>query len=266
MPPTASSPRRSITTKRDPVNLGSGEEIAIRDLAGLIAEKTGFGGESSGIDATERPAAAAPRRLARAAELRLPRGDADGPGPDEDDRLVRVDATACDDELRMCGIVGIWRRRGAGGAETARRMASRLVHRGPDDAGIWTDAGVGIALGFRRLSIIDLSPAGHQPMMSASGRYALDFQRRDLQLRGHARRARTRRTGASWRGHSDTEVMLAAFEAWGLDAAVKRFIGMFAIRALGRARAPAAPRSRSHGREAALLRLRRTTPCFSARS
>jgi len=105
-----------------------------------------------------------------------------------------------------------------------RRMCAALEHRGPDDAGEWIDAETGVAVGFRRLAIIDLSPAGHQPMASPSGRYVVtlngeiyNFQdlRRELDF--------------EWRGHSDTEVMAAAFEAWGVEAAVKRFNGMFAI-------------------------------------
>jgi asparagine synthase (glutamine-hydrolysing) len=129
----------------------------------------------------------------------------------------------------MCGITGIWRKRGVDAAATAARMTDRLAHRGPDDAGVWSDAAAGIALGFRRLSIIDLSPAGHQPMQSASGRFTMIFNgevynflaiREELERGGLA---------PSWRGHSDTEVILAAFEAWGLDAAVKRFVGMFAF-------------------------------------
>ena len=129
----------------------------------------------------------------------------------------------------MCGIAGIWRRRGNDAGVTAQRMSLRLVHRGPDDAGVWYDSAAGVALGFRRLSIIDTSAAGHQPMHSASGRYTLVYNgevynfesiRAELQESGNA---------SSWRGHSDTEVMLAAIEAWGLDAAVQRFVGMFAI-------------------------------------
>src|SRR5258706_3685054 len=127
----------------------------------------------------------------------------------------------------MCGIAGIWRRRGSDAALTAQRMSLRLVHRGPDDSGVWHDPAAGTALGFRRLSIIDTSPAGHQPMQSASGRYTVVFNgevynfesiRKELIEGGHA---------PAWRGHSDTEVLLAAFEAWGLEAAVQRFVGMF---------------------------------------
>jgi asparagine synthase (glutamine-hydrolysing) len=111
-----------------------------------------------------------------------------------------------------------------------RRMADALVHRGPDDAGEWIDAKTGVALGFRRLAILDLSPAGHQPMTSPSGRYeaTLNGEIYNFQeLRGQL--------DVAWRGHSDTEVMLAAFDAWGIEGAVRRFIGMFAIAVWDRA-------------------------------
>jgi len=126
----------------------------------------------------------------------------------------------------VCGIAGFWTF--AGGRpeemhERAGRMASCLIHRGPDDAGTFADP-AGAALGFRRLSIVDLSPAGAQPMTSASGRYVLvfngeiyNFQR----LRNHFHQ--------EWRGHSDTEVLLAAIEAWGLERALGECIGMFAF-------------------------------------
>lgn len=129
----------------------------------------------------------------------------------------------------MCGIAGIWRKRGSDAAVTAVRMADRLVHRGPDDSGVWSDSGAGIALSFRRLSIIDLSPAGHQPMQSATGRYTLVFNGEAYNF--PAIREELERSGLApdWRGHSDTEVILAAIEAWGLDAAVRRFVGMFAF-------------------------------------
>jgi asparagine synthase (glutamine-hydrolysing) len=131
----------------------------------------------------------------------------------------------------MCGIAGFLdlRRRfdQFNAAELARKMADRLTHRGPDAGGSWADPAAGIALGFRRLAIIDLSAAGAQPMISASGASVLIYNgeiynpeelRPDLERRG-----------IRWRGHSDSEVILEAFEAWGVVAAVKRMIGMFAL-------------------------------------
>ena len=108
------------------------------------------------------------------------------------------------------------------------KMRDRLLHRGPDDAGSWLDTEAGIALGHRRLSIIDPSPAGHQPMASLSGRYVLAFNgeiynhleiRRQLDSTGHL----------SWRGHSDTESLLAAIECWGVERTLKASVGMFAL-------------------------------------
>ncbi|PYU93128.1 MAG: asparagine synthase (glutamine-hydrolyzing) [Acidobacteria bacterium] len=129
----------------------------------------------------------------------------------------------------MCGITGLLTPSASGeDLETAvRRMASALVHRGPDDEGAWVDPEVGIALGFRRLAILDLSTAGHQPMVSACGRHVIVFNgevynfaelRHELEPKGHC-----------FRGHSDTEVMLAAIGQWGLQEAVKKFVGMFAF-------------------------------------
>ncbi|MEW6267159.1 MAG: asparagine synthase (glutamine-hydrolyzing) [Thermodesulfobacteriota bacterium] len=131
----------------------------------------------------------------------------------------------------MCGLTGFMAPHGSAGpdrlTETVGRMAEAIRHRGPDDAGVWIEPEVGLALGHRRLSIIDLSPEGHQPMISAGGRYVIAYNgevysftdmRRDLE--GLGRR---------FRGRSDTEVILAALEEWGLEAAVARFVGMFAI-------------------------------------
>ena len=109
----------------------------------------------------------------------------------------------------------------------AERMAATLSHRGPDDSGSWADAAAGIALGHRRLSIIDLSPEGHQPMQSRSGRYVISYNGEIYNFREV--RAELDRDGAVWRGHSDTEVMLAAFDAWGVEGALRRFNGMFAF-------------------------------------
>lgn len=112
---------------------------------------------------------------------------------------------------------------------TVTHMAESLAHRGPDAQHAWVDAPAGIALGHRRLSIIDLSAHGAQPMHSACGRYVIVFNGEIYNHR--ALRADLDRSAAApaWRGHSDTEVMLAAIAAWGLPAAVRRFTGMFAF-------------------------------------
>lgn len=111
----------------------------------------------------------------------------------------------------------------------ATRMAQAIAHRGPDDAGVWADAEVGIALGHRRLSIVDLSAAGHQPMHSASQRYVMAFNGEiynHMELRDAME---TQGWSSPWRGHSDTETLLAGCEAWGLEETLKRAVGMFAI-------------------------------------
>lgn len=128
----------------------------------------------------------------------------------------------------MCGIAGFYTPQPSRDAEdTLRRMSDTLAHRGPDDRGEWFDAARGIALAHRRLAIVDLTEEGRQPMRSASGRYTIVFNgeiynflriRADLEKLGH-----------QFRGHSDTEVMLAAFEEWGLEPSLPRFIGMFAF-------------------------------------
>ncbi len=108
-------------------------------------------------------------------------------------------------------------------------MIARLVHRGPDDEGIWCDETMGVGLGQRRLSIVDLSPQGHQPMLSASGRYVLSY---NGEIYNHAElRTELDHTGLApaWRGHSDTEVLLACLEVWGIDVTLRRAVGMFAL-------------------------------------
>jgi asparagine synthase (glutamine-hydrolysing) len=128
----------------------------------------------------------------------------------------------------MCGIAGIWTFAGESAGvltERATEMACALRHRGPDDDGVWSDGAAGIALGFRRLSIVDLSRAGAQPMVSESGRYVMVFNGEVYNHRRLAEELGPR----TYRGHSDTEVMLACIDAWGLEAAVRRFIGMFAF-------------------------------------
>jgi asparagine synthase (glutamine-hydrolysing) len=130
----------------------------------------------------------------------------------------------------MCGIAGVLNS-AAGSRETLERgataMAESLAHRGPDDHGVWSDPETGIALTHRRLSIVDLSPAGHQPMTSADGRFVITYNGEvyNFQELRHALEAR----GVGFRGHSDTEVMLEAFSAYGVTATIKRLIGMFAL-------------------------------------
>jgi asparagine synthase (glutamine-hydrolysing) len=138
----------------------------------------------------------------------------------------------------VCGVVGFVQTAGESAGDltaTVSRMAATLLHRGPDHSSGWVDAKAGIALGHRRLSILDLSPQGHQPMRSASGRYVIAFNgeiynHRALRAELDSRSAAEIGTPANvWRGHSDTEVMLAAIEHWGVKAALPRFNGMFAF-------------------------------------
>lgn len=130
----------------------------------------------------------------------------------------------------MCGIAGILNARSTLNLESvARSMTDTLVHRGPDDSGVWCDLASGVALGHRRLSILDLSAAGHQPMASACGRYVTAF---NGEIYNHPQlRAQLERAGhvAAWRGHSDTETLLAGVSAWGLDETLRRAAGMFAL-------------------------------------
>jgi len=128
----------------------------------------------------------------------------------------------------MCGIAGFWqtKRQAEIPAEILLRMGNALKHRGPDDSGVFYDDSTGLGLVHRRLSIIDLSPAGHQPMASHSGRYLIIF---NGEVYNYEEVRKELGPGHAWRGHSDTEVMLEAFERWGVEAAVRRFVGMFAF-------------------------------------
>ncbi len=134
----------------------------------------------------------------------------------------------------MCGIAGFFcNGSGLPGPEwqaVLRGMGQAIAHRGPDDAGLWTDIDAGVGLVHRRLSILDLSVAGHQPMVSPSGRYVVVFNGEiynHLDLRGLLRKARN--AELDWRGHSDTETLLAGFDTWGIAGSIERAIGMFAF-------------------------------------
>jgi len=131
----------------------------------------------------------------------------------------------------VCGFVGLLRPQGLPQDIHAQMAAllQAIAHRGPDDDGLWVDASAGLALGHRRLSIMDLSPLGHQPMVSLCGRWVLAYNgeiynasslRRDLEAEGWTH---------GWRGHSDTETLLAAVATYGLRRAVEKSVGMFAL-------------------------------------
>ncbi len=130
----------------------------------------------------------------------------------------------------MCGFAGFWR---AGGmpveeAERAvRRMSDTIEHRGPDDSGTFVDSAHGVAFGFRRLAIIDLTPLGHQPMRSPSGRFQMMFNG-EIYNHRELRDALVAR-GVRFRGRSDTEALCAGFEEWGIPGTLERTAGMFAI-------------------------------------
>jgi asparagine synthase (glutamine-hydrolysing) len=133
----------------------------------------------------------------------------------------------------MCGFTGIIDRSAATPAPdlrtTVRAMADTLAHRGPDDDGQWADCRSGVALGFRRLAILDLTEAGHQPFISADGSLALVF---NGEIYNHAAlRAELQASGAApaWRGHSDTETLIACFGAWGVRPTLEKTVGMFAL-------------------------------------
>lgn len=143
----------------------------------------------------------------------------------------------------MCGITGFIHP-GTSPNDSLGRLHTMLApihHRGPDDAGTWLDVPHGVALGHRRLSIVDLSPAGHQPMTSACGRYVIVFNgeiynhhalRQNVLYRTSAVREELEKadqTSNVWRGHSDTETLLACFTAWGIERTLQATVGMFAI-------------------------------------
>lgn len=127
----------------------------------------------------------------------------------------------------MCGLIGFTNVNTVDIQNTAQQMCKAITHRGPDSEGIWWDQI--IALGHRRLSILDLSPAGHQPMVSACGRYVIAFNGEiynHLKLRAQLQ---AENKVFPWRGHSDTETLLACFSAWGVEKTLQATVGMFAI-------------------------------------
>jgi asparagine synthase (glutamine-hydrolysing) len=132
----------------------------------------------------------------------------------------------------MCGIAGIWIKKQYRNTQElsamCRRMADSIVHRGPDDEGVWCDAEAGLFFSHRRLSILDLSPAGHQPMTSHDGRYVIVYNG-EIYNHHNIRAELDSISPNIWRGTSDTETMLEAIAVWGIEKALERFNGMFAF-------------------------------------
>src|SRR5579883_2541037 len=130
----------------------------------------------------------------------------------------------------MCGICGFvatsTRPREALG-DIARAMSDALAHRGPDGEGVWSDEGAGIAFGHRRLAVIDPTPGGTQPMASASGRLIITFNGEIYNYR--ELRVELESAGHRFRSQTDTEVLIEACERWGVEAAAKRLVGIFAF-------------------------------------
>ncbi|MGY2313642.1 asparagine synthase (glutamine-hydrolyzing) [Pseudomonas sp. SDO5522_S412] len=131
----------------------------------------------------------------------------------------------------MCGFSGFFAAvpLGDGANDILAAMGNAIYSRGPDDAGIWSDASLGIGLSHRRLAIVDLSAAGHQPMHSSSGRFVMAFNGEIYNHLSLRSLLNAERDGLCWQGHSDTETLLACFEHWGIGKTLRATVGMFAI-------------------------------------
>lgn len=129
----------------------------------------------------------------------------------------------------MCGLTGYLSRRTPATADVATAMAARIAHRGPDGVGVWVDESNGIALAHRRLAIVDLTKAGHQPMISANGQLVLVFNGEIYNHRALREEVEAAGWATPWHGHSDTETLLAALQIWGVEGTLPRLNGMFAF-------------------------------------
>jgi asparagine synthase (glutamine-hydrolysing) len=128
----------------------------------------------------------------------------------------------------MCGIAGVLSTKQID-ERVLMRMSTSIRHRGPDDVGAWFDNDSGVGLAHARLSIVDLTAAGHQPMASSSGRYVITYNGEIYNHLDIRRQLNAAAAAPAWRGHSDTETLLAAFDAWGIKDALRRMVGMFAF-------------------------------------
>lgn len=131
----------------------------------------------------------------------------------------------------MCGLAGFFTNKKfmLSEQELLNKMGDTLVSRGPNDGGVWFDSTAGVGLSHRRLSVIDLTNAGHQPMSSASGRYVIAFNGEVYNHLDLRRTLSLMQDAPVWRGHSDTETLLACFEKWGVEKTLSSTVGMFAI-------------------------------------
>ena len=137
----------------------------------------------------------------------------------------------------MCGIAGFFKSQKSNlnvdGSIIANQMADTLKHRGPDDKGVWTDDVLGIALAYQRLAIIDLSKNGSQPMTSQDNRWVIVYNGEiynHIQLRKNLKECGF---DVAWKGHSDTETLLACIQFWGIEKSLDKLTGMFAFSAIG---------------------------------
>ena len=129
----------------------------------------------------------------------------------------------------MCGICGFYSNQLSSFDNTIVKMNSAIYHRGPDDSGVWHDKNAGIFLGQQRLSIIDLSVAGHQPMQSNSGRFVITYNGEIYNHLEIRKELEKNNLNINWKGKSDTETLLEAIEFWGIELTLKKLIGMFAF-------------------------------------
>ncbi|MDC0590415.1 asparagine synthase (glutamine-hydrolyzing) [Gammaproteobacteria bacterium] len=129
----------------------------------------------------------------------------------------------------MCGVAGSWSSFDYDNEVIATNMADQIVSRGPDDVGVWTAINDGLAMAHRRLAIIDLSPAGHQPMVSSCERYVLAYNGEIYNHLDIRELLLTEADFSEWKGHSDTETLLVAISHWGLEVTLKKLNGMFAF-------------------------------------
>ena len=134
----------------------------------------------------------------------------------------------------MCGFWGFFEQVGFAGQNNynlsfINGMTINLKHRGPNDSGAWYDENQGIVLGHTRLAIVDLSPAGHQPMASACDRFVIAFNGEIYNHNELRAQLESQNSAPVWRGHSDTETLLACFSVWGIESTLKATVGMFAL-------------------------------------